>query len=271
MARSYTEQLLARPAPRPSRFRFTTRRCRRRCARGLAAGRSLAEVAAVERVAVIEIEALLGDAQFQALVAHYAAIAALPRPMRLARLAEVALEVLEHAVEAGELRVAMFVLHEQRRGRDPSMTLAEAALARIEEDTAAPKARRAPRRAPAADLAADARDGEESAGRRDAAWTHCAAAHAHVMDAEATAVHDLRTVDAGLRRQFAALAERLITEAERAGTGLPASEALVRALVARPSDRPDAEAAGVIGADGDPPNLAGASERAATRAPPGPS
>lgn len=268
MARSYTEQLLARPAPRPSRFRFTTRRCRRRCARGLAAGRSLAEVAAVERVAVIEIEALLGDAQFQARVAHYAAIAALPRPMRLARLAEVALEVLEHAVEAGELRVAMFVLHEQRRGRDPSMTLAEAALARIEEDPAAQKARRAP----AADRSADARDGEESVGRRDAAWTHCAAAHAHVMDAEATAVHDLRTVEAGLRRQFAALAERLVTEAERAGTGLPASEALARALVAQTGiDRPDAKADGVIGADGAPPNLAGASERAATRPPPAPS
>ncbi|WGF89969.1 hypothetical protein [Marinivivus vitaminiproducens] len=114
MTRSYTERLLARPAPAPSRFRFTARRCRRRCARALAAGRSLDAVARVERVAAIELEALLADGQFQALVAHYAALAALPRAERLARLADVALEVLEHAVEAGELRASMFVLHEHR-------------------------------------------------------------------------------------------------------------------------------------------------------------
>ncbi|WGF87421.1 hypothetical protein [Marinivivus vitaminiproducens] len=245
MTRSYTERLLARPAPAPSRFRFTARRCRRRCARALAAGRSLDAVARVERVAAIELEALLADGQFQALVAHYAALAALPRPERLARLADVALEVLEHAVEAGELRASMFVLHEHRAGRDPSLTLAEAALARIEADGA----RTAPRPHPPQAAQSVTGAGEDSAScsaapqaarsavgegkNRDAAWTHCATAHAHVMDAELCAVRDLQGVAAGLRRTLADLALRLASEAERAGTGLADSQDLADEMLAR--------------------------------------
>src|SRR5690349_16558991 len=51
---------------------------------------------------------------------------AVGRDERLRRLAEVALDILQLALVAGDVRVALFYTREMRAGRDPSMSLAEA-------------------------------------------------------------------------------------------------------------------------------------------------
>lgn len=198
-----------RPRPPQRRYPFWARRDRRRAAQALAAGRAPEEVALVERVSVLEVETLLRDSEFDALLAHYRAVAALPKAERLARLAHMALEILELALETGDLRVAMFVLHEQEAGRDPARTVALALDARMERAAAKPAAPRPEPRPRARHEVPPPRD-----------WDHCAAVHETAEHAEGLALERLRTVRQAHRGVLGRLAQRLEGEAERMGTGL---------------------------------------------------
>lgn len=211
---SWTDALQPRPPRR--RYPFWARRDRRRTAQALAAGRDAAGVAALNRVSVHEVERLLDDDEFAELIRHYRRIEALPRAARIAELAEAALRMLELAVETGDLRVCAFVLDETRAGRDPGHTVAEAAVRRIEAASERATAYPVPcvrPRPPAPALPS----GD---------WRHCAATRESEAEAEALAVRDLRDVGAAMRRILRRLADRLLTETERAGT---ASDAKVAA------------------------------------------
>ncbi|SNB79471.1 hypothetical protein SAMN07250955_12127 [Arboricoccus pini] len=205
-----------RLAPKPPRRRypFWARRDRRRSAQALASGRSTEQVALINRQPVMEVEKLLRDEEFQELLRHYRSIADLSYDERVARMAPIALQILKMGLETGDLRVAMFVLYEQNRGRDPARRLAAHAVRRIEaqaEDTRPVRDLEA-RRKPVPDPANEAFS--TSTQPRGGTWNHCAAVHETEEQAQTLAIGDLRRV-----RQ-ASLAVRLTAEAERVGTGL---------------------------------------------------
>lgn len=111
------------PSRRPPLRRDFARR--RRIGRRAAAGLSAATIARVEGLAAAEIERLLAEPDFLALVAAYRDLAAMPEAARLERLARLAFDVLERALEDSDGRTALFVLMQLDRGRNPARTLAE--------------------------------------------------------------------------------------------------------------------------------------------------
>lgn len=203
----WTDELRHKPPRR--RYPFWARRDRRRTAQALASGRSAADVATLNRVPLREVESLLRDREFAALLAHYREVAALPRAARLERLAGMALEMLELAVETGDMRVCMFVLDEQRAGRDPALSIAEQAV-RMSEEAGLDQPRPSRPRAPAP-------PGEKPYNE----WQHCAATKVTPEDAEELAVMEGRRQAGQLRRTLARLARRLMAEAEREGAVQP--------------------------------------------------
>lgn len=208
--------------PRAARPVFSARRCRRRTAQALAAGRAPEEVAALQRVTLRAVEDLLDEDGFQALLAHYRAVAALAPEDRLERLTQTALELLELGVETGDLQVAMFVVAERRAGRHPGRTLAAHALERIEAEAA--------RQRP---VAPRALAGPPVRPRLPAGpWNHLAAAFGAV-EVERRALTDLAALPALRRRTLARLADRLLGEAERIGTAPVSPSRAARAQAAQ--------------------------------------
>lgn len=219
---------------RPLRYAFAARRDRRRAAQALGAGRAVAQVAAAERVAPVELERLMQEEGFKALVRHYGELAALPRAERLARLMTLALELLELAVECGDLRVAMFCLAEGQAGRDPAHSVAVHVTRMLEE-----AAEGRPRAAPRAVAARPKPAGRRPVGLDD--WSHCAGTKATMAEAEAQALADAGALRAEHRRTLARLGLKLAAEAERAGTVDPlrlARDAEIRAVARHYQDRP---------------------------------
>ncbi|SNB51529.1 hypothetical protein SAMN07250955_10193 [Arboricoccus pini] len=219
-----------------ARYAFHARRDRRRAAQALAAGRGVAEVAAIERVSPIEVEALLRDEGFKALLGHYRAVAHLPHAARIDRLMGQALQLLELAVESGDLRVAMFCLAEGKSGRDPARSVASH-VTRLMEDEAGRQAPRPLHRPPVA--AAGSPTGVRPAGIDD--FAHCAGTKATMEEAEAQALADARSLALAHRRTLGRLADRLAGEAERAGTISPErlrADAEIRAVARHYQDRP---------------------------------
>lgn len=227
---------LRSPAPAdrrvPTGYRFAPRRCRRRVAQLLATGRDPLEAARIARVDVTEIAALLADADFARLVAHYHALAALPRDERIARLADLALEILELGLEAGDLRIAMFVLYERLRGRDPSHAIAWRLVERLERlaaqaglsDTPRTEATVVPEAAALPEVTANRPSASSPPARAphaaEARSADLAARHSDSEAAERRAADLLRrTVPALPGRMVSILAERVSAEAERVATG----------------------------------------------------
>ncbi|WGF89111.1 hypothetical protein [Marinivivus vitaminiproducens] len=203
--------------PRASRRMIPARRCARRTAQALAAGRRIEEVAALQRVPVRAVLDLLDADGFQALLAHYRAVAALDAEARLERLTQVALELLELGLETGDLQAAMFVVAERRAGRHPGRTLAAHAIARIEAEAARTRPVPAPRRPTAPRARPPLPAGP---------WNHLAAAFG-AAEVERCALDRLAALPALRRRTLDRLADRLLGEAERLGAascpGLPPS------------------------------------------------
>jgi hypothetical protein len=159
-----------------------------RAARRLGAGWPIAQVARVLRCDPMDLHLLLREEPFAELFRAYCDLRELAPEERIARLEEVALVLLEEAVETGDLRVAWFVVRERRQGRNPATTLARGISEAAERDRKAarpyeaepppPPERPAPAkpRPPAAPgdrvawrTAARLREGvmEEEAGRRE--------------------------------------------------------------------------------------------------------
>ena len=125
--------------PKPGRqYVFQSRQNRRRIARRLAAGWSVEQTAMVERAHEGSLRALLRDDGFMRLVAHYQALMQLDPEAQLKRMTELAYAILTDALEAGDIRVAVFVFDQQLKGLNPGRTVAEAVLKSIERSTAVP-------------------------------------------------------------------------------------------------------------------------------------
>lgn len=100
-----------------------------RIGRRLAAGHRPAHVARAERLAPEALARLLAEPDFTALVAAYRKLDALPLEQQLERLEKLALLVIENALNAGNWRVAVFVLGERRAGRNPARRIAQGIVA----------------------------------------------------------------------------------------------------------------------------------------------
>jgi hypothetical protein len=110
---------------------------RRRIGRRAAAGLPAAAIARAERLAMGEVERLLAEPDFLALVAAYRSLAAMPEPARLERLVKLAF-VLERALEDDDGRTALFVLMQLDRGRNPARTIAAGVSAACRRAAEAP-------------------------------------------------------------------------------------------------------------------------------------
>jgi hypothetical protein len=159
-----------------------------RAARRMGAGWPIPQVARVLKCDPMDLHLLLREEPFAELFRAYCDLRELAPEERIQRLEEVALVLLEEAVETGDLRVAWFVVRERRQGRNPATTLARGISEAAERDRKAarpydeepppPPVRQAPAkpRPPAAPgdrvawrTAARMREGvmEEEAGRRE--------------------------------------------------------------------------------------------------------
>jgi hypothetical protein len=194
--------------PRPRQYVITTRRCRQRLAQRLGAGACREQAARAERLTAYEVEALLAEDSFQALVAHYQALQALAPEARLDRLTALAIELLELALAAGDVRVAIFVVRESRAGRNPARRLAEHAIERLQRavSRAAPPGRSA------------GRGGGPVPPRSEADFPYCAATCATNDAALALAGEATAACEAQVAATRDALAMKLTREAERDGT-----------------------------------------------------
>jgi hypothetical protein len=177
-------------SPRPRRASFTGAPHQyHRAARRMGAGWPIPQVARVLGCDPMDLHLLLREEPFAELFRAYCDLRELAPEARIARLEEVALVLLEEAVETGDLRVAWFVVRERRQGRNPATTLARGiseaaerdrrAARPYEEEPPPPPERQAPAKPrPPADpgdrvawrTAARLREGvmEETAGRREA-------------------------------------------------------------------------------------------------------
>jgi hypothetical protein len=193
---------------RPRQYVIGRRRCRQRLAQGLAAGRSPKALAALNRLGESEVQLLLKDQGFQDLVAHYRTLADLPEAEKLAALRRKALDLMELALDAGDVRVAIFFAYEELHGRDPGMTLAKAAVRAVEREAArtapVPERRHSPK--------------PQAEPRREADFPYCAATQAGPTEAAAMAAGEVRRFEARIGTTRRSLTGKLLVEAEREGT-----------------------------------------------------
>src|SRR5688572_29581115 len=101
----------------------------RRMGQKLSMGLSPAQVARLEGLAAAEVESLVAESDFAALVDGYRALHAMPEEEQRRILTQLARHLLMEATALGDVRVAMFILLQERRGKDPARTLADGVIA----------------------------------------------------------------------------------------------------------------------------------------------
>jgi hypothetical protein len=214
--------------PRPGRqYAFGRRGDRRRMALRLASGWGLEQVALVERAHEGSLRALLQDDGFTRLVVHYRALLEQSEDERLRRLTELAFTILNDALEAGDVRVAVFFMAQRFDGKNPARTVAAALLRACARQAALP----APAEAPPEPRAAAPRTAT-AAPRRETDFPFCAATQASPEAAATLAEAEAARLPARLAATAAKLKAALLAETERAGTAtavpgtVPADQAL---------------------------------------------
>src|SRR3712207_2111266 len=113
----------------------------RRMGQKLSLGLSPAQVARLEGMGAAELDTLLADQSFAELAQGYRALHAMPEEEQRRILTSLARHLLMEATALGDVRVATYILLQERMGRDPARTLAEGVIA-------AAKAEPRPARAP---------------------------------------------------------------------------------------------------------------------------
>jgi hypothetical protein len=112
----------------------------RRLGQKLSMGLTPTQVARLEGMASAEVETLVAEPDFKALIDGYRALHAMPEDEQRRILTQLARHLLMEATALGDVRVATFVILQERMGKDPARTLADGVIA---------AARRAPSPAPA--------------------------------------------------------------------------------------------------------------------------
>ena len=199
--------------PTPGRqYAFGRRADRRRMAMRLAAGWGTHEVALVERAHEGSLRELLRDEGFTRLVGHYRELLAASEDERLRLLTELAFAILTDALEAGDVRVAVFFMAQRLDGKNPAATVAAALVRAAERSIAASREPEQPR-SPSCRAAS-----ATPAPRREADFPYCAATQPAPEAAESLAVTEAARLRSRLAATVARLKAELLTESERAGT-----------------------------------------------------
>ncbi|MFO1036655.1 MAG: hypothetical protein U1E45_07410 [Geminicoccaceae bacterium] len=137
------------PTPRVRREPYLrVGRTRRRLACKLARGASPEVAGAALHIGPDELQAILGEEEFQELVASYRELRLLPRDELIARLEDVAQYVLLELMEERHPGVCAWFFHHSLRKRDPVAVLAGMvadSLERLSREPATPPPRRRPK------------------------------------------------------------------------------------------------------------------------------
>jgi hypothetical protein len=101
----------------------------RRLGQKLSMGLTPAQAARLEGMASVEVETLVAEPDFKALVDGYNALQAMPEDEQRRILTQLARHLLMEATALGDVRVACFIILQERMGKDPAKTLADGVIA----------------------------------------------------------------------------------------------------------------------------------------------
>jgi hypothetical protein len=120
----------------------------RRMGQKLSMGLTPQQVARLEGMASTEVETLVAEPDFKALIDGYRALHAMPEEEQRRILTQLARHLLMEATALGDVRVAMFILLQERMGKDPARTLADGVIAASKRAPAPASAPRTPSASP---------------------------------------------------------------------------------------------------------------------------
>jgi hypothetical protein len=95
-----------------------------------------------------EVETLVAEPEFKALVEGYRALHAMPEDEQRRILTQLARHLLLEATALGDVRVATFIILQERMGKDPARTLADGVIAASQRDARPAPAPRTPSASP---------------------------------------------------------------------------------------------------------------------------
>ncbi len=101
----------------------------RRLGHKLSVGLSPAQVARLEGMGTAEVETLLADPGFASLAEGYRALHTMSEDEQRRILTQLARHLLMEATALGDVRVATFIILQERMGKDPARTLADGVIA----------------------------------------------------------------------------------------------------------------------------------------------
>ena len=101
----------------------------RRMGHKLSMGLTPAQVARLEGLPAAEVESLLADPDFASLAEGYRALHAMSEEEQRRILTQLARHLLMEATALGDVRVATYILLQERMGKDPARTLADGVIA----------------------------------------------------------------------------------------------------------------------------------------------
>ena len=120
----------------------------RRMGQKLSMGLTPKQVARLEGMASADVETLVAEPDFKALIDGYRALYAMPEEEQRRILTQLARHLLMEATALGDVRVATFVILQERMGKDPARTLADGVIAAAKREPAPAPAPRTPSTSP---------------------------------------------------------------------------------------------------------------------------
>jgi hypothetical protein len=120
----------------------------RRMGQKLSMGLTPKQVARLEGMVPADVETLVAEPEFKALIDGYNTLHAMPEDEQRRILTQLARHLLMEATALGDVRVAMFILLQERMGKDPARTLADGVIAASKRAAAPAPAPRTPSPSP---------------------------------------------------------------------------------------------------------------------------
>ena len=127
----------------------------RRMGQKLCMGLTPKQVARLEGMVPADVETLVAEPEFKALIDGYNTLHAMPEDEQRRILTQLARHLLMEATALGDVRVAMFILLQERMGKDPARTLADGVIAANKRAAAPAPAPRTPSPSPRAPRPSD--------------------------------------------------------------------------------------------------------------------
>ena len=101
----------------------------RRMGQKLSMGLTPKQVARLEGMVPADVESLVTELEFKALIDGYTTLHAMPEDEQRRILTQLARHLLMEATALGDVRVACFIILQERMGKDPARTLADDVIA----------------------------------------------------------------------------------------------------------------------------------------------